>query len=187
MEEWSDKNELSPDEITYMNRTNVWWQCKKCGKDYQAVIYAKANGRVCPFCTVSEIQKLREHWLAKKKINKDFGYLLPQLATIYYAGKEGLQVYPDTEFPTGMLVTAYIPGINLIVDMCDFDTEIKVKAYISEKRGIKYVSMPERLPEEEIITRIRKAFATVSVFPKTPASEDLKHIRDSFFQWKEAN
>lgn len=59
--------------------------------------------------------------------------------------------------------------------------------YISEKRGIKYVSMPERLPEEEIITRIRKAFATVSVFPKTPASEDLKHIRDSFFQWKEAN
>ena len=30
--EWSDKNEnLSPEEITYKNRSNVWWHCNKCG------------------------------------------------------------------------------------------------------------------------------------------------------------
>ena len=51
--EWSDKNEnLSPEEITYKNRSNVWWHCNKCGNQYQAVVYARANGRVCPFCVV---------------------------------------------------------------------------------------------------------------------------------------
>jgi len=50
LSEWSDKNDLSPDEITYKNRSNVWWHCSKCGNDYQAVVYSKANGRVCPYC-----------------------------------------------------------------------------------------------------------------------------------------
>ena len=49
--EWSDKNgNLSPEEITYKNRSNVWWHCSKCGNEYQAVVYARANGRICPFC-----------------------------------------------------------------------------------------------------------------------------------------
>ena len=38
--------------ITYKNRSNVWWHCNKCGNQYQAVVYARANGRVCPFCVV---------------------------------------------------------------------------------------------------------------------------------------
>lgn len=50
LSEWSDKNKgISPETITYMNRSNVWWHCSKCGNEYQAVVYSRAQGRICPF------------------------------------------------------------------------------------------------------------------------------------------
>lgn len=111
--EWSDKNkELSPNKITYKNRSNVWWHCSKCGNDYQAVVYARANGRACPFCIATDIKFLRELRQAKRRILQDFNYLLPQLAAIYYAGKHGLKVLTDTEHPIGLPVMAYIPSIK---------------------------------------------------------------------------
>jgi DNA-directed RNA polymerase subunit RPC12/RpoP len=71
--EWSVKNKgLSPETITYKNRTNVWWQCSKCGNEYQAVVYARAKGRICPFCIAGEIKRLRNKRLAEFKICKDF-------------------------------------------------------------------------------------------------------------------
>ena len=68
MAEWSDKNtNLSPEAITYKNRSNVWWHCERCGNDYQAVVYAKANGRICPFCIAKRLKTLREQRLAQSK------------------------------------------------------------------------------------------------------------------------
>ena len=35
--EWSDKNkDITPESITCKNRSNVWWNCKRCGNEYQA-------------------------------------------------------------------------------------------------------------------------------------------------------
>ena len=75
--EWSDKNSaLSPESITYKNRSNVWWHCSKCGNDYQAVVYSRANGRICPFCIANGIKQAREQRLMDKQIAKDFNYFL---------------------------------------------------------------------------------------------------------------
>lgn len=137
--EWSDKNKtLSPERITYMNRSKVWWHCSRCGNDYQAVVYSRANGRMCPFCVANEIKLLREQRMHIKKVSKDFGYLLPQLATIYYAGKNGLGVITDSENPVGIPITALVPDIGLAIDVCCSDKIVAVKDYICRTKGITY-------------------------------------------------
>ena len=183
--EWSDKNEdLSPETITYKNRSMVWWHCDKCGNDYQAVVYAKANGRICPFCIAKEIKLLREIRLRDRKISKDFEYLLPQLAVIYYAGQRGMKVITDSEDPVGIPVTARIPELRMIIDVTNHPKEIRVKEFICEVNGIKYINIPERLPETEAIARIRKAFAGSRIYLNSNPIEDLERIRLSYTRWK---
>ena len=184
--EWSAKNtSLSPDAITFKNRTNVWWHCNKCGNEYQAVVYARANGRVCPFCIAIEIGRLREDRLTRKRIAKDFVYLLPQLATIYYAGRRGLAVRTDTEAFIGIPVTAFLPDIKLIIDVCSAAKEKKLKGYICSINKIKYISIEERLPEEESIAQVRAAFAAAHVYIDSPSAKDLEYIRKWFIRWKQ--
>lgn len=183
--EWSDKNEsINPETITYKNRTNAWWHCSKCGHEYQAVIYAKANGRICPFCLGTEIKLLRDARIAKKRIAKDFEYLLPQLTVIYYAGQNGLKVIPDSEDPVGIPVTARIPSLNLVIDVCNSDREIRVKELVCKANGIKYVSMPARLPETEVISRVRKVFSDSHIYFETLLTEDLERIRTNYSKWR---
>ncbi len=183
--EWSDKNtDLSPDAITFKNRTNVWWHCNRCGNDYQAVVYAKANGRICPFCIATEIQRLRHERLKMKRIAKDFEYLLPQLATIYYAGQKGLKVIIDTDNPVGIPVTARIPNLDLIIDVCDSDKEKQVKELICKVNGIRYISMPSKLNEEESISRVRQAFSNAHVHLNSDPTEDLETIRNGYSQYR---
>lgn len=183
LNEWSDNNKnLSPKEITFKNRSNVWWHCSKCGNEYQAVVFARANGRVCPFCIAKVIKRLREERLAAKEIAKDFEYLLPQLATIYYAGQKGLQVIIDTDNPIGIPVTAHIPNLNLIIDVCDSDKEKHVKELVCRVNGIRYISMPARLPEEESINRVRQAFSVAHIHFNPDLTMDLEIIRSHYFQ-----
>ena len=182
LSEWSDKNELSPDEITYKNRSNVWWHCSKCGNDYQAVIFAKANGRVCPYCVAGEIVRKREKRQRLRKTAENFAYFLPQLATIYYAGKRGYRVVTDSDLPAGLPVSAYIPSLRLIIDVCESPKELYIKEYISKVNSIKYVSMPKKLPEEDIISRVIKAFSDSHVYMPVSPAEDLEKIRKNYIQ-----
>ena len=183
--EWSAKNtSLSPDAITYKNRTNVWWHCNRCGNDYQAVVYAKANGRICPFCIATEIQRLRHERLKMKRIAKDLEYLLPQLTVIYYAGIFGLKVVLDSDNPVGIPVTARIPSLNLIIDVCDSNREIQIKEIVCRLSNIRYVCMPSRLPEEESISRIRQAFSDAHIYMNSNPVEDLEVIKNGYTQFR---
>ena len=183
--EWSNKNKkLSPESITYKNRSNVWWHCSKCGNDYQAVVYARANGRICPFCIANELKHLRDERLADKQISQDFGYLLPQLATIFYAGKHGFKVLTESEDLVGVPITAYVPDIGLAIDVCCSKKIIAIKEYICMTKGITYITIPGKIPEEEVVRIVRKAFSDVHIYSKTTVEDDLKLLRHRFTYWK---
>ena len=185
MAEWSDKNtNLSPEAITYKNRSNVWWHCERCGNDYQAVVYAKANGRICPFCIAKRLKTLREQRLAQSKIDSECAYLLPQLAAIYYAGQHELRVITDSEEPAGLPIAALIPEISLAIDVCGYEKEASIKEYICKIKGITYICLPPKLPEDAVIARIQKAFFEARIYPRTPLSEDLKIIKQKYTRWK---
>ncbi len=184
--EWSDKNcELSPESITFKNRTNVWWRCSKCGHDYQAVVYAKANGRICPFCVANEIKRLREQRLANKQISKDFEYLLPQLAIIYYAGKHRLKVITDSDDPVGIPITAYVPEISLAIDVCCGKKIVAIKEYICSTKGITYVNIPGKIPEADVLNIIRQALSNAHIYTNSTIIDDLEILRKRFVQWKQ--
>lgn len=182
--EWSDKNNISPDSITYKNRTNVWWHCSNCGSDYQAVVYAKANGRVCPFCVAKEIKRLRDIRQTDRKIAKDFDYLLPQLAAIYYAGQHDLRVITDSEEPVGLPIVALIPEIGLAIDVCNPEKEVALKGYICGVHGIRYINLPPKLSDIENIQVIRKAFSDAHIHFNTHIMDDLEIIREKYAHWK---
>ena len=183
--EWSDKNSnLSPDAITFKNRTNVWWHCNRCGNDYQAVVYAKAKGRICPFCIAKRLKALREQRLAQSKIDTECTYFLPQLAAIYYAGQHELRVITDSEEPVGLPISALIPEISLAIDVCGYEKEASIKEYICKANGITYICLPPKLPENEVIARIQKAFFDAHIYSRTPISEDMKIIKQRYSWWK---
>ena len=182
--EWSEKNTISPETITYKYRSMVWWHCNKCGGDYQASVYSKSKGRICPLCIANELKRIRDKRMAVKRIAKDFEYLLPQLAVIYYAGKRGIKVVPDSEDPVGISVTAKIPSLNLIIDVCDSNREKQVKELVCRINNIRYVCIPSRLPENEVISRIRAIFSESHVYFNSLPSEDLEKIRESYSQWR---
>jgi len=50
-QEWaSDRNTVSPDDLTPRTRVKVWWRCRK-GHEWQAALDSRVNlGRGCPFC-----------------------------------------------------------------------------------------------------------------------------------------
>jgi len=181
--EWSDKNgNLSPEEITYKNRSNVWWHCSKCGNEYQAVVYARANGRICPFCIALGIKRLRDIRIAKKRISKDFSYLLPQLAAIYFARQQGFEVISDSEEPVGIPLTAYIPEIGLAVDVCSSDNEIWVKKYLCTINNVCYYSIREGLTEIEALKQVYDAFSKAHIYLSSNITEDLERIRTLYYQ-----
>ncbi|MBR3341719.1 MAG: zinc-ribbon domain-containing protein [Clostridiales bacterium] len=183
--EWSDKNiALSPESITYKNRSNVWWHCSKCGNDYQAVVYSRANGRICPFCIANGIKQAREQRLMDKQIAKDFNYFLPQLASIYYAGKHGIKVFLDSEDLVGFPLSAYIPDIGLAIDVCCAKKVITIKEYICMTKGITYINIQGKIPEEEVVSIVRNAFFDAHVYSHTTVEADLELLRKRFSYWK---
>ena len=119
-----------------------------------------------------------------KRIAKDFEYLLPQLTVIYYAGKRGLKVVPDSDNPVGIPVTARIPSLNLIIDVCDSSREMQIKEIVCRLNNIRYVCIPSKLPENEVISRIRTIFTECHVYFDSLESDDLEIIRESFSQWR---
>ena len=47
--EWSNRNTIAPDSITYGSNKAVWWR-GKCGHEWQASPKARHNGENCPYC-----------------------------------------------------------------------------------------------------------------------------------------
>ena len=65
--------------------------------------------------------------------------------------------------------------LRLIFQICP-------KEYISKVNSIKYISMPKKLSEEEIIGRVIKAFSDSHVYMSFSPAEDLERIRKNYFQ-----
>lgn len=80
-----------------------------------------------------------------------------------------------------MEVTAFMPGIRLIIDVCNSKKEARIKEYICKVNNITYISMPERLPETESISRVLKAFSSAHIYLYSNPIEDLEIIRSGYF------
>lgn len=119
-----------------------------------------------------------------KQIAKDFNYFLPQPASIYYAGKHGIKVFLDSEDLVGFPLSAYIPDIGLAIDVCCAKKVITIKEYICMTKGITYINIPGKIPEEEVVSIVRNAFFDAHVYSHTTVEADLELLRKRFSYWK---
>ncbi len=57
--EWNtEKNgKLTPDNVTCKSGKKVWWICRTCGTEWEAVISHRTNGTGCPNCAGEKISK----------------------------------------------------------------------------------------------------------------------------------
>ena len=122
--------------------------------------------------------------MSYRKITRDCDYLLHQLTVIYYPGRHGINVITESEDPIGIPVTTRLPELNLIIDVTNHPKRKRIKEVICEVNGIKYVNLPENLPETEIISWIRKAFAESRIYLKSDPGEDLERIKASYTHWR---
>lgn len=77
-----------------------------------------------------------------------------------------------------------LPELNLIIDITNNPKEKRIKELICEVNGIKYVNLPENLPETEVITRIRKIFVESRIYLNSNMLEDLERIREGYTLWR---
>ena len=50
-DEWSDKNEKKPTEVTAFANSKAWWKCKICGCEWNTLISTRSGGSKCPCCS----------------------------------------------------------------------------------------------------------------------------------------
>lgn len=59
VEEWSSKNELSPDKVTAGSEKRIIWECSTCSKTWKAMVSHRTSlGNGCPSCNESKGEKL---------------------------------------------------------------------------------------------------------------------------------
>lgn len=78
---------LSPDHFSARSNDRVWWQCKKCGKEWQTSIGNRAKGTGCPVCAMQEGGKKHREYIVNKS-----GSLLdkfPEIAAEWHPTKNG--------------------------------------------------------------------------------------------------
>lgn len=86
--EWdASKNKENPEKITSGSNKKVWWKCAE-GHEWQAVIYDRAKGRKCPYCTNKRVligfndlrtlfPEIAEEWNESENIGSDMDELVP--------------------------------------------------------------------------------------------------------------
>ncbi len=85
--EWNyEKNIVAPTEVVFRSERKVWWKCKNCGNEWQAVISSRYYGRGCPECA----KNVRAQTLSKtyaKLNNLSTNY--PEIAKQWHPIKNG--------------------------------------------------------------------------------------------------
>lgn len=76
--EWDyEKNVLKPDDYASGSSKKVWWNCSKCGCEYEASIVHRNGGTGCPRCRGQKAAKTHEE--ARKLRGDTFGNMHPEL------------------------------------------------------------------------------------------------------------
>lgn len=69
--EWSNENELTPDNYCIGNHIKVWWECNKCNHKWKASINNRSRGSGCRNCSGKNISKQSNDWLSYLNIPND--------------------------------------------------------------------------------------------------------------------
>lgn len=87
--EWSDKNNITPCDVTEKHNKKVWWKCKTCGFEWESSPNNRSKGVGCPYCSgripkqgINDLQtvnpRLASEWNFEKNGNSKPNEYLPK-------------------------------------------------------------------------------------------------------------
>jgi len=121
-EEWNrDKNDKSPSEYLPHASQSVWWKCKECNHEWEAVINNRTNNRGCPECNKSKGEKEVDKTLTEKNwikiIQEEYNLLsnLDKCSKNYFIPQK---TFEDLRGVGNGLLSYdhYLPNINLLIE-----------------------------------------------------------------------
>lgn len=136
-EEWSNKNNISPKQITLKSNKKVYWKCKMGHDDYLSSAKQRSNGQGCPVCAM--------------QLQTSF----PEQAIFYYIKK----LYPDAinRYKYKRYeIDIFIPKLNLGIEYNgyfyhrDKYLKDKNKKEILTEEGIQLIVIKEYNKKEEM-------------------------------------
>ena len=108
MAEWNYKKngDLDPSSITAGCNKKVWWTCKQCGHEWEAVVSNRTRGSGCPNCRYACSVKKRMETVLKK--SGSLADVCPELLREWDYEKNQTIVSPDAVSPNSNLDVYWI-------------------------------------------------------------------------------
>lgn len=169
--EWNtERNKgLLPCHISRNSLRYVWWK-DAYGHEWRDRVFNRSVERAgCRIC------------------EEEFRMAFPRLLLSLYARRLGVQTINDGEELTGLPLENYIPDLRIAIETAERQKEeAKVKGYICEKRGIRYVWVPLRRKDSlsEYAQRMKLALQKVHVYFPSDEEQDVELLRRLFDDWR---
>jgi DNA-directed RNA polymerase subunit RPC12/RpoP len=70
LDEYSDKNELKPSQISFGTQTSVIWNCLSCTSEYFMRVSQRTSGTKCPYCANKKVNHTNDLWKTHSYVAK---------------------------------------------------------------------------------------------------------------------
>lgn len=96
--EWDyDKNkDIFPTNVSANSHKKVWWKCKTCGNEWEAIISERSRGYGCPKCGIKKAQFSKRQSFLKRK--GTLAERTPALANEWHPSRNGSLTPADVAF-----------------------------------------------------------------------------------------
>lgn len=147
----------------------VWWK-DQYGHEWRDRVFNRAvEGAGCKEC------------------EREFRSAYPQLLISLYVRKLGIEVINGSEEVAGVPIENYIPALRLAIETSErLKGEAKVKGYICEKQGIRYIWIPLKRKDSlaGFAQRVKTALQKAHVYVSTDEEKDVELLRRLFEDWR---
>ena len=99
--EWSTKNKIKPNTISYGSNKIVWWTCQVCGSEFKMSVSSRSSGQGCSNCA------------------KVYKTSLPEQIIFYYVKqcfKDAVHSYKPTWLSNRSEIDIYIPSLKIGIE-----------------------------------------------------------------------
>ncbi|MBQ7587510.1 MAG: zinc-ribbon domain-containing protein [Lachnospiraceae bacterium] len=130
MDEWSDRNEINPAEVSESSYAVVWWICRDCGYEWRARISTRCKGgNECPDCRKEISIQNYLAMLESRKLGRRRKRTIARRSIAHYIKKSGLSILEDYDPDIGVPLSLYLPDRKLAIEFSN-KRESRKKEYV---------------------------------------------------------
>ena len=134
----------------------------------------------------------------------EFASVLPQLAALYYAGRNGFKAKMNDEALIGLPLDILIPSAGIAIETRDLSgfrkktEECSIRRLLCKKHGIELYTIADMdLPDNpyiifrgssltDLLEAVLTAFRRSNIYISAEPEKDIELIRKNYFRWRQS-